>query len=97
MNSDSNIIHNTCCALTLVTDFEDFDNTTIFVTFQPDEIGQQMDDVNTPVPMVDDVINEADEQNFVVTVEVVDAFNTSRISIEREDSLCRIIDDDGEC
>ena len=47
---------------------------------------------------MDDVINEAYEQNFVVTVEVVDAFNTSRITIEREDSLCRIIDDDdSEC
>ena len=94
MNSD---IHNTCCALTLVTDFNDFDNTSIVVTFQPDETGQQMDDVDTTVCIVNDTINEADEQNFVVTVEVVDAFNISRITIEREDSLCRIIDDDGEC
>ena len=55
-----------------------------------------MDDVDTPVTIVNDDVNEADEQNFVVTVEVVNAFNTSRITIEREDSLCRIIDDDGQ-
>ena len=55
-----------------------------------------MDDVDTPVPIVDDDINEADEQNFVVTVEVVNATDMFRITLEREDSLCRIRDDDGE-
>ena len=79
-------------------DFNDFENSAIVVTFQPDETGRLIIDVDTPVPIVDDSINEAVEQNFVVTVEVVNAFNTSRITIEREDSLCRIIDDDdSEC
>ena len=75
----------------------DFNNSAIVVTFQADETGQHMDDVDTPVPIVDDDINEADEQIFVVTVEVVNATDMFRITLEREDSLCRIRDDDGEC
>ena len=55
-----------------------------------------MDDVDTPVSVVDDDINEADEQIFVVTVEVVNATDMFRITLVREDSLCRILDDDGE-
>ena len=79
-------------------DSNDFENSATVATFQPDETGRLIIDVDTPVLIVDDSINEAVEQNFVVTVEVVNAFNMSRITIEHEDSLCRIIDDDdSEC
>ena len=65
------------------------------VTFQADE--------NDPVPIneiqlqaliVDDVINEADEQDFVVILNVTDAVNPAGIVISRVSSLCRIIDND---
>ena len=55
-----------------------------------------MDEIIISVPIVDDLINEADEQYFVLTLEVVDATNASRIIIVQQNSLCRIIDDDCE-
>ena len=79
-----------------VADLDDFDNSEIVVTFQPDETGQQMNDVDTPVPIVNDRVNEAEEQNFMVTLDLVNATDESRVDIERIDALCRIIDDDGE-
>ena len=55
-----------------------------------------MNDVDTPVSIVDDDINEADEQNFVVTLDIETAANESRVIFSLRDSLCRIIDNDGE-
>ena len=65
----------------------------IVVTFQPDERGRQINAVDTPVSIVDDDVNEADEQNFVVTLDIVSATD---LIISRKDALCRINDDDGE-
>ena len=79
-----------------IADFNDFDNSVIVVTFQADETGRQMNDVDTPVSIVNDTINEAEEQNFVVTLDVVSATDVSSLTISRKDALCRIIDDDGE-
>ena len=80
----------------LVLDSNDFNSSVIVVTFQPDETGQQVNDVDTPVSIVNDTINEAEEQDFVVTLDLVSATDNSSVTISRKDALCRIIDDDGE-
>ena len=82
-----------CCVLV---DLNDFENSAVVVTFQPDQTGPQMNDVDTPVSIVDDDVNEADEQNFVVTLDIESAANKSRVIFSLRDSLCRIIDNDGE-
>ena len=49
------------------------------------------------VPVVDDNIDEADEL-FAVLLELVDAENPDRVDLsERNITLLRINDDDGEC
>ena len=68
----------------------------IDVTFQPDETGQQIRIVVAPIRIVDDFINEASEQDFVVTLDIFSATDISGITISLKDSLCRIIDNDGE-
>ena len=49
------------------------------------------------VPVVDDDINEEDEF-FAILLELVSAVNPDRVDLsERNISLARIYDDDGEC
>lgn len=48
-----------------------------------------------PVGIIDDDINEADEQMFVVHLEVMDALHlTTPENIKRNTSICRIMDND---
>ena len=65
------------------------------LTFQADE--NQMaptNEVELRVPIIDDAINEANEQDFVVILNLTDSINPAMITISRESSLCRIIDND---
>lgn len=77
-------------------DFGDFDNTIVQVTFLPDEdspINERM----VPITIVDDDIDEATEQIFVVTLKHKESIREESISLEiRNSSLCRIIDNDGK-
>ena len=64
--------------------------------FPADESGNPVTDVNVPVPIFDDEVNEA-EQFFIVTLEVVSAENINLIQLDQNVSRCRIIDNDRKC
>ena len=68
----------------------------IRITFNPDEVT----DVNeraTPIPIIDDLVNEADEQVFIVQLHLVNSINPGAIDLTtRAASICRIIDDDSK-
>ena len=66
------------------------------MTFQSDE-DVPVNEISVPVSIVDDDINEAPEQMFVVILKLVEGINQDRISLEnRNSSLCRIVDNDGK-
>ena len=77
------------------TDTNDFDSTTFDVTFPVDEV-MNIADLLITIPIVDDEINEALEQVFIIVLEVLGAVNIDLITITRSTSFGRIIDNDGE-
>ena len=70
-------------------------NATITIIFDPDE-DEGRNELNVPVPIIDDRVNEANEQVFVVQLKVVGGANINSVTVSRQVSLCRIIDDDGK-
>ena len=80
----------------ILSDLNDFDNTTIAVFFEPDEIVND-DERATPIRIFDDTINEAHEQVFVVQLRLISSINPVSVTFTRQPaSLCRIIDDDSK-
>ena len=77
------------------TDTNDFDSTAFDVTFPADEV-MNIADLLTTIPIVDDEIDEALEQVFIIVLEVLRAVNANLITITRSTSFGRIIDNDGE-
>ena len=77
------------------TDTNDFDATAFNVIFPADEI-VNIADVEEFIPIVDDEIDEAQEQVFIILLEVLEAVNFDLIRITRNTSFGRIIDNDGE-
>ena len=73
----------------------DFNNASITITFDPDE-DQRHNELTVPVPIFDDSVDEANEQIFVVKLQPVSGGNVNSITIRRQVSLCRIIDDDSK-
>ena len=74
----------------------DFDATPFNVTFPADEVINIADVLET-IPIVDDEIDEAQEQVFIIVLEVLDAVNFDLVTITRNMiSFGRIIDNDGE-
>ena len=81
-----------CNSHTIFPDLNDFNNTNITLIFEPDENAPAMIRVmNAPIPIIDDVINEATEQVFVVELRLISRLVDLSI---RPSSLCRIIDND---
>ena len=76
-------------------DGDDFDATAFDVTF-PDDETMNRADVQEFIPIVDDEIDEAQEQVFIIFLEILDAVNFDLITITRNTSFGRIIDNDGE-
>ena len=76
-------------------DREDFSSNVIVVTFQADEFGTQINDVPAPVVIIDDEINEALEEVFIVVLTLENSTNPDGVVISRESSPCGIIDNDG--
>ena len=75
----------------------DFDNTTIRITFDPDELDND-DECSAPIHIFNDPVNEENRQVFVVQLHLVSSTNPGSVSLNtRQASLCRIIDDDSEC
>ena len=61
-------------------DLADFDNTVIRITFEPDE--NVADNVGAaPIPVVNDLINEADEQVFIVELHLISSTNPVGIDL----------------
>ncbi len=73
-------------------DRRDFVPDMIAVTFEADEFGIQGSDIQVRVPIVDDDVDEADEEVFIL---VVAAPGISVEAAGRTSSLCIIQDDDG--
>ena len=82
--------------LHLYSDLEDFNNTVIRITFNPDE-DVNVNDVNVPIIIVNDSINEATEQVFISQLQLISSVNPSSVDLTtRLATLCRIIDDDSK-
>ena len=76
-------------------DLNDFDNTSIIIIFEPDEDGTPMNERSAPIPIVDDAINEATEQVFIVELRLINSLDPATVDLStRPSSLCRIIDND---
>ena len=75
----------------------DFDNTTMRITFDPDELVND-DERGAPIHIFNDPVNEANEQVFVVQLHLISATNPGSVKLNiRQASSCRILDDDGKC
>ena len=87
----------TCASsqLFFCTDTNDFNATAFNVTFPADEV-MNIADVLRLIRIVDDEIDEAQEQVFIIFLEVLEAVNFDLITITRSTSFGRIIDNDGE-
>ena len=82
--------------LHLYSDLADFNNTVIRITFAPDE-DANIEDVDAPIAIVDDLINEAKEQVFVSQLKLIGSLNPGSVNLTtRAATLCRIIDNDGK-
>ena len=74
----------------------DFYNTNITLIFEPDE-DVPVNEINVPIPFVDDAINEAIEQVYIVLLQLVSSMRPAGVDLStRPSSLCRIIDNDGK-
>ena len=83
-----------CYNQTYNSDLNDFNNSAITLIFEPDE-NDEVNEMNAPVPVTDDAINEATEQVFVVELMLVSSLDPNTIDLTvRNSSLCRIIDND---
>ncbi len=65
------------------------------MTFQPDELGPEINDVPAPIEIFDDDIDEAQEEVFVIDLTLNSSINKN-IQIDRRSSLCIISDNDGK-
>ena len=73
----------------------DFNNISVTLIFEPDENGTPMNERNAPIPIVDDAINEATEQVFIVELLLISSLDPATVDLNtRPSSLCRIIDND---
>ena len=77
------------------TEEADFNGTVIDIIFPPDEsLPRPIFELPADIPIVDDEINEANMQQFIVSLRLISALNTSRVKIEQNTSICNIIDND---
>ena len=65
--------------------------------FPPDE-GNPQSDIDVPIPIVDDTVDEAESQFFYILLEVLNATSLGLVTKDRDltVSLCNIRDDDGK-
>ena len=66
------------------------------MTFPAGTSRSRITDRQAFIPVVDDEINEAEQQVFIILLEVQEAVNSDLIVITRTYSTCIIIDNDGE-
>ena len=80
----------------LLTDFNDFNNSVITAIFPADEGLDPITDLNVPIPVFNDNVDEADDQFFIAHLVLVNATNRNLINITRAASSCIIVDNDRE-
>ena len=74
----------------------DFDNTVIRITFESDE-NTGVNERAAPIAVVNDLINEAYEQVFIVELRLISSTNPAGIDLTtRPASICRIFNDDSK-
>ncbi len=73
---------------------DDFNNTVLTITFDADEDAPVFDADILPIPIIDDVINEAMEQLMVVQLSLVSSLNPAGVNIVRPTTVGRITDND---
>ena len=79
-----------------VADLQDFNSTLIVIAFEADEGENQVFDAPSPVPTIDDDINEP-EQVLVLHLTLAESVNPDGIDHTfRPTSIARIIDNDGK-
>jgi hypothetical protein len=72
----------------------DFNNTNITIIFEPDE-DTEVNEKSAPIFIIDDAINEAIEQVFVVELRLISSRNAAAVDLTvRPSALCRIVDND---
>ena len=72
----------------------DFNDTPLEIVFPADEgLPSLIFNVRADIPVVDDNIDEAHEQQFIAFLEVINATNPN-LSLVRNTTICRINDDD---
>ncbi len=90
-------IHDDCIhTLNFLTaeDRRDFSTDVITVRFEADQTGPQVNEVTASVPIIDDDIDEAPEEVFMIDLTLLSSINTLT-RINRRSSLCIINDNDG--
>ena len=83
--------------MTIILNIDELDfNTSVVVTEFPSDEGQRfpLTDLFVPIPVYDDAIDEANDQFFIVRLEIEDAVNPNLITLEQSTSRCRIVDND---
>ena len=77
-------------------DYKDFDNNELFATFPVDEGHTPVTSIELEVSIEDDNIDEADEQVFIIFLEIINATNLDVVKINRTTSIGRIKDDESK-
>ena len=81
----------------IFTEEADFDGTVLEIVFPADEnLSRSIFELPADILVVDDEINEAGAQQFIVSLRVFSALNISLVQIEKNTSICNIIDDDSK-
>ena len=77
-----------CCSFI---DLDDFDNAVIRITFDSDE-NTPDNERTAPIAVVNDIVNEADEQVFIVHLRLLNSTNPDGVDLSiRPASLCKIV------
>ena len=80
-----------------LTDEADFNTAVIDVTFPSDERrASPIADVPSPIMIVDDLVDEAEEQFFIAYLQIIEAVEPNLITLTRANSTCIIVDNDGK-
>ena len=74
---------------------KDFEDNPIHVEFLPDEY-VPVNDLPVHVPIIDDNINEASEEYFIVKLDPTGSNKNVKVAKPRA-SLCKIVDNDRKC
>ena len=81
----------------MYTEEADFDGTVLEIIFPADEnLSEPIIELPANIPIINDEIDEANVQQFVVFLQAFSALAPSRVKIDQNTSICNIIDDDCE-